>query len=131
MIVVVIIALLAVVAIPGFLRAREQTRKTKFANALRVACDACDLYVTEHNAYPPDVTPGIFTCGDGDVFQREARLDGSHAHRRKLGLGLRSSDKTLPSAFLSRIRIDRRRKCQRSMLSSMTATHDRGLSRDW
>ena len=37
MIVVSIIALLAVIALPSFLRAREQARAAKFMNALRVA----------------------------------------------------------------------------------------------
>ncbi|MDP9098356.1 MAG: type II secretion system GspH family protein [Verrucomicrobiota bacterium] len=68
MIVVAIISLLAVIALPSFLRARERTRKTKFVNALRVARDAADLYVTEHNGYPPDVTRGVLPAGMATYF---------------------------------------------------------------
>lgn len=59
MIVVAVIALLAAIAVPSLLRARERTRRTKFVAALRVARDACDIYATEHNGYPADVNRGI------------------------------------------------------------------------
>ncbi len=68
MIVVAIIALLAVIALPSFLRAREQTRKTQFVNSLRVARDAADLFVTEHNGYPSDVTRGVLPAGMATYF---------------------------------------------------------------
>lgn len=68
MIVVSIIALLAVIAVPSLLRAREQTRRTKFANALRVVRDACEIYTMEHNGYPADVAPGVLPAGMQTYF---------------------------------------------------------------
>ncbi len=60
MIVVSIIALLAVIAVPSFLRARQQAQNAKFINALRVASGALELYAMEHNgAYPPDTNRGV------------------------------------------------------------------------
>jgi prepilin-type N-terminal cleavage/methylation domain-containing protein len=60
MIVVSIIALLAAIAVPSFLRARVRSQNSKFINALRVASDAIDLYTTEHpGEFPADVTRGI------------------------------------------------------------------------
>ncbi len=60
MIVVAIIALLAVIAVPSFLRARQRSQNAKFINALRVAADAIDLYATENpGRYPADVYPSI------------------------------------------------------------------------
>ena len=87
MIVVSVIALLTAIAVPAFLRARERTRKTKFINGLRVARDACDLYVTEHNAYPPDVTPSILPAGMATYF--DGKFDWTAPTPiGKLGLGL-------------------------------------------
>ena len=59
MIVVSIIALLAALAIPAILRARQQSQNARFINALRVASDAIELYAVENNAYPPDVNRGV------------------------------------------------------------------------
>lgn len=63
MIVVAIICLLAVLAMPSFLRARQRAQNTKFINALRVASSAFDTYAVEHNGYPADVTRGIVPPG--------------------------------------------------------------------
>ena len=63
MIVVAIIALLAVVALPSFLRARRQSQNARFVNALRVASHAIEIYAGEHNAYPPDSNRGIVPPG--------------------------------------------------------------------
>ena|ERR1700682_3362925 len=68
MIVVAIVALLAVIALPAILRARERTRKTMFVSALRVARDASDLFVSEHNGYPPDVMRGVLPAGMATYF---------------------------------------------------------------
>lgn len=68
MIVVAIIALLAAIALPSFMRAREQTRRTLFINALRVARDACDTFVIEHNGFPPDVSRGVLPAGMATYF---------------------------------------------------------------
>src|ERR1700736_1999682 len=63
MIVVSIIALLAMMALPGFLRAREQAQDAKFINALRIATGAFEMYNMEHSAYPPDVNRGVVPAG--------------------------------------------------------------------
>jgi type IV pilus assembly protein PilA len=60
MIVVAIITLVAAIAVPSFLRARERSQNTKFINALRVAMDALDTYAAENaGSYPPDTNRGI------------------------------------------------------------------------
>jgi type IV pilus assembly protein PilA len=60
MIVVSIIALLAVIAVPSFLRARQRSQNAKFINALRVAADAVDTYAMEHGGqYPADRNRGV------------------------------------------------------------------------
>ena len=68
MIVVAIICLLAVLAVPSLLRARERTQKTRFITALRVVRDACDLFVTENNGFPADVNRGILPAGMATYF---------------------------------------------------------------
>jgi prepilin-type N-terminal cleavage/methylation domain-containing protein len=68
MIVVSIIALLAIIAVPSFLHAREQSQSAKFVNALRVASGAFEMYLAEHNAYPPDVSRGIVPPGMETYF---------------------------------------------------------------
>jgi prepilin-type N-terminal cleavage/methylation domain-containing protein len=60
MIVVSIIALLVLIALPSFLRARQESQNAKFINALRVLTSAFQLYAAEHNgAYPVEVKRGI------------------------------------------------------------------------
>jgi prepilin-type N-terminal cleavage/methylation domain-containing protein len=49
MIVVAIIALLAAIAVPGFLRARKRTQATKILNDLRLIDSAVDQYAIETN----------------------------------------------------------------------------------
>ncbi|MDQ6810196.1 MAG: type II secretion system GspH family protein [Verrucomicrobiota bacterium] len=73
MIVVAIVALLAVIALPSFLRARERARQAKFLNALRIATGAFEMYAAEHGAYPPDVNRGIVPPGMQTYFG--AKLD--------------------------------------------------------
>src|ERR1700751_2801193 len=63
MIVVAIIALLVVIALPSFFRAREKTQNAKLINGLRIATDAFEMYATEHNAYPPDVNRAVVPSG--------------------------------------------------------------------
>ena len=64
MIVVAIIALLAAIAVPGFLRARQRSQNAKFINALRIASDAITLYATENGGrYPADVNRGVVPAG--------------------------------------------------------------------
>lgn len=68
MIVVSIIALLVAIALPSFLHAREQARRTKFVAALRVARDACDTYAMENNGWPTDVNRGTLPPGMATYF---------------------------------------------------------------
>ena len=59
MIVVSIIALLAAMVVPSFIRARERTQNAKFINALRIASSAVELYAMENRSYPADTNRGI------------------------------------------------------------------------
>jgi prepilin-type N-terminal cleavage/methylation domain-containing protein len=68
MIVVGIIALLAAIALPGFVRARQRAQNTKFINELRVASSAFDTYAIEHGNYPPDANRGIVPPGMDTYF---------------------------------------------------------------
>jgi len=54
MIVVLTIALLSAIALPGFRKARTQTLLTGVANDITVFGDAFDLYALEKGGYPPD-----------------------------------------------------------------------------
>src|SRR5438309_652504 len=49
MIVVAIIALLAAIAVPGFLRARKRWQASRILNDLRMIDSACDQYAIETN----------------------------------------------------------------------------------
>ena len=49
MIVVAIIALLAAIAVPGFLRARKRSQASRILNDLRMIDAACDQYAIETN----------------------------------------------------------------------------------
>lgn len=73
MIVVAIIALLAVLALPSFLRARQRSRDAKFMNAVRIATDAFQMYAAEHNAYPADEQPGVVPPGMEGYFGTKLR----------------------------------------------------------
>lgn len=63
MIVVAIIAVLAVLALPSFLRARQSSQNAKFVNALRVATSAIESYATEYRGYPADTNRGVVPPG--------------------------------------------------------------------
>ena len=49
MIVVAIIATLAAIAVPGFLRARKRSQASRVLNDLRLIDNACDMYAIENN----------------------------------------------------------------------------------
>jgi prepilin-type N-terminal cleavage/methylation domain-containing protein len=55
MIVVAIIALLASIAVPGFLRARKRSQAARILNDLRLIDNACDQYAIETNRKTGDV----------------------------------------------------------------------------
>jgi type IV pilus assembly protein PilA len=77
MIVVAIIALLAAVALPSFLRAREQSQNTKFISALRVASDAIDIFVMENHRYPPDANRGVIPIGMETYLDQSVNWTGT------------------------------------------------------
>jgi prepilin-type N-terminal cleavage/methylation domain-containing protein len=54
MIVVAIIALLAAIAVPGFLRARKRSQASKILNDLRMISGAVDQYAIEHSKKSDD-----------------------------------------------------------------------------
>jgi prepilin-type N-terminal cleavage/methylation domain-containing protein len=54
MIVVAIIALLAAIAVPGFLRARKRSQASKIINDLRLVDAAVDQYAIEHGKKTDD-----------------------------------------------------------------------------
>jgi type IV pilus assembly protein PilA len=69
MIVVSVIALLALIAVPSFMRARDQTREAKFVNVLRIASGAFETYAAEHNgSYPPEAGQGVVPSGMDTYF---------------------------------------------------------------
>ena len=55
MIVVAIIALLAAIAVPGFLRARKRSQASRIINDLRLIDSAVDQYAIENNKMTGDV----------------------------------------------------------------------------
>ena len=55
MIVVAIIALLAAIAVPGFLRARKRSQASKILNDLRMISSAMDQYAIEANKQTNDL----------------------------------------------------------------------------
>ena len=59
MIVVGIIGLLAVIAIPAFVKARIQAQNTAFANDLRIAVQGIEMYTIDNGTYPPDANHGV------------------------------------------------------------------------
>ena len=66
MIVVAIISVLATMAWPSYMRARERAQNTRVINDLRVFSGAFEQYATENRGsaanyyWPPDQSPGVF-----------------------------------------------------------------------
>jgi len=63
MIVMLVIALLAAIAIPAFVRARKSSQNTRFMNDLRITKDAFELMATLQGTYPADVNEGTEPAG--------------------------------------------------------------------
>jgi prepilin-type N-terminal cleavage/methylation domain-containing protein len=63
MIVVAIIALLAAIATPAFLRARQRAQNTRFINDMRVAAHAFEMYAADYGDYPVNKAPGLVPDG--------------------------------------------------------------------
>lgn len=76
MIVIGIIALLAAMALPYFLRARQRAQNSKFINSLRVITAAFDTYALEHTSYPPDANRGIVPPGMGPYLDSSFNFSG-------------------------------------------------------
>ena len=63
MVVVAIVGLVASIAIPSLVKARRESRISAFANDLRLALDAFELYAIERGGYPADVNRGVVPPG--------------------------------------------------------------------
>lgn len=70
MIVVAIVGLLAVIAVPSFVKARHDARRSNFVNDLRLLCDGINLVAMNDRNYPADTTPGIPPSGLSNYVQR-------------------------------------------------------------
>jgi prepilin-type N-terminal cleavage/methylation domain-containing protein len=62
-IVAALISMLALIAIPAFMRARRESQNARFISDLRAAVGAFEMYTLANNQYPPDVTPGVVPAG--------------------------------------------------------------------
>ena len=62
-IVAVIIGLLAMIAIPSFLKARQDSRVAAYANDLRLVMDAVEMYAMRYGDYPADASRGVKPSG--------------------------------------------------------------------
>lgn len=63
MIVVSIIALLAAMAMPSLMLARQRSAAARFLNDLRVATDAFHMYAVENGRFPADVNRATLPAG--------------------------------------------------------------------
>lgn len=70
MIVVAIIGLLAAIAVPNFVRAREDVQNGAYLSDLRVATGAFQEYSVINGEYPPDRTPAQMPDGMEDYLAR-------------------------------------------------------------
>lgn len=69
MISVAIIADIAVIAVPSFLRSREFAQNSRFASDLRTAVDAFEMYAAESNGYPPNAPSAVIPPGMDQYLQ--------------------------------------------------------------
>ncbi len=81
MIVVAIIGLLAALAIPSFMKVRQNAQNARFASDLRTAVGAFNMYATQHGEYPPDKNPseipdGMASYLDGLDWEGNTPLGG-------------------------------------------------------
>jgi prepilin-type N-terminal cleavage/methylation domain-containing protein len=120
MIVVSIIALLAAMALPSFLRAREQAQNAKFINALLVATGAFEMYNIEHSAFPPDVNRAVVPPGMALYFG--PTLDWTKPTPIGGNWDWDYNQFGLPPAFRSWAHLQPRSRCSRSIERSTTAT---------
>ncbi len=69
MIVVAIVGLLAMLAIPSFVRARRNAQDARFIQDMRIAVDAFTMFNLEHGHYPPDTSPGVIPAGMAEYLR--------------------------------------------------------------
>lgn len=74
MIVVAIIALLAAIAVPGFLRARKRSQVTKILNEARVMNDTVEIWMTETNKIAPLANLYANDIADAGYFKVGSRF---------------------------------------------------------
>ncbi len=67
MIVVAIIALLAAIAVPGFLRARKRSQASRVVNDLRLIDSAVDQYAIENNK----ATGAVVNTADWTIYMKK------------------------------------------------------------
>ncbi len=67
MIVVAIIALLAAIAVPGFLRARKRSQASRVVNDLRLIDSAVDQYAIENNK----ATGAVVNTADWSIYMKK------------------------------------------------------------
>ena len=81
MIVVAIIALLASIAVPGFMRARKRSQATRILNDLRILDGAIDLYAIENNkvsgATPTFTDIKVYLKKGGSLYSSGADVLGA------------------------------------------------------
>jgi type II secretory pathway pseudopilin PulG len=63
MIIVAIMADIMVIALPAFLRARNQAQNARFITDLRTAAAAFEMYAAENNKYPAGTAAGVVPSG--------------------------------------------------------------------
>jgi len=63
MLVIAILADLAVIAMPAFIRSRNMAQDTKFINDIRIGAAAFEMYVAENNSYPANAAPAVIPTG--------------------------------------------------------------------
>ncbi|HSH37749.1 MAG TPA: prepilin-type N-terminal cleavage/methylation domain-containing protein [Chthoniobacterales bacterium] len=89
MIVVAIIALLAAIAVPGFLRARKRSQASKVLNDLRLIDSAVDQYAIENNKKANDV---VGTAAWTQYMKGGTTLYNTGAHPVYGGYGAQTVD---------------------------------------
>jgi len=65
-----IIGLLAAIALPFFIKAREASEDSAFASDLRVVVSAFVTYSVANKGYPPEVGPGTMPTGLAEFLSR-------------------------------------------------------------
>ena len=97
MIVVAIIALLAAIAVPGFLRARKRSQASRIVNDLRLIDSAVDQYAIENNRTSGSTVP---TTAWTNYLKVNSALYNTGADVFGHGYGAQTVD-TLPKVPLS------------------------------